>query len=33
MIRSMPQRQIMKVNENHTPLAFADDIVIMGDTK
>jgi hypothetical protein len=32
MIRRMQQRQIMEVNEIHTLLAYADDI-ILGDTK
>lgn len=29
----MPQRQTMKLNENHTLLAYADGIIILGDTK
>jgi len=29
----MPRRQTMELNENHTLLAYADDIIILGDTK
>jgi len=33
VLRRMPRRQTMELNENHTLLAYADDIIILGDTK
>jgi hypothetical protein len=33
VLRRMPRRQIMELKENHTILAYADDIIILGDTK
>lgn len=33
VMRRMSQQQIMEVNEYHTLLACANDIIIMGDTK
>jgi len=33
VIRRTSQRQPMEVNGNHTLLAYADDIIILGDTK
>lgn len=33
VLRRMPRRQTIELNENHTLLAYVDDKIILGDTK
>jgi len=33
VIRKIPHQQRMEINENHTLKAYADDMIIMSDTK
>jgi len=33
IVRSLPRGQIMEVNERYTCLPYADDVVLLGDTR